>query len=116
MDLNLRKIGLGAASEKFEQELIKVINNISDPNTEAIKTRKVILEFEITPTSEDRQLCTCIITGKSKLEANKPFMAAIAVGIDPTTGEVAAEDHTPEQRELFGEQTPKGTRKVRSIN
>jgi hypothetical protein len=102
MDLQLDNIGLGIAVEKFEQELVKVIANIADPNTDANEKRGIVLDFTIKPMGDSRQFCTVMITSKCKLAGNKPFMAAIGVGID-NTGEVIAKDHTPHQQELFSE-------------
>ena len=45
----LTEIGRGAAVERFDLELQKVLDNIQDPNTDPKKARSVFLKFTITP-------------------------------------------------------------------
>lgn len=47
--MTLANLGGGAAVERFQEELQKVITNILDPNTEAQAKRSVVLKVTIKP-------------------------------------------------------------------
>jgi len=101
MDLKLETLGDGAVSEKFEQELKKVIKNICDPNTPAATIREVNLKIRIKPTLEDRGVGEMEYVVTSKLAPTKTVISRIHVGMN-ADGEVnAAEVVQPTQGQLF---------------
>ena len=48
-EMTLANLGEGAAVERFQEELTKVIENILDPNTEAETKRAVVMKVTIKP-------------------------------------------------------------------
>lgn len=79
--VSLRTLAGGAVDEIFKHELNKVIENITDLNTEPDKKRKITLEVAITPT-KDREMGVVSITCKSNLVSIKPVETTIFIGKD----------------------------------
>jgi hypothetical protein len=50
--MNLTNLGNGAAVEKFNEALDRVIENIQDPNTEATSKREIVLRVVIRPNAK----------------------------------------------------------------
>ncbi len=63
-ELTLETICNGAASEVFDAELEKILDNIKDPNT-GVDARKITLEFTFKPSS-DRQTSTIAMSSSCK--------------------------------------------------
>lgn len=103
MNLNLKNIGLGAVSECFDDELVKVVGNILDHNTDPKAKRKITIELSIAPNPENRELCAMEVKVASKLAPTKTMVSALTVGMDRRTGEVDAIEHVPQQGKLFPE-------------
>lgn len=78
--VSLETIGQGAAAEKFLDELGRVIRNICDPNTEAKKTREIVIKFKFNP-SEDRRFAAVTVNADSKLAPMSPAGTGIYLGI-----------------------------------
>lgn len=108
VDLNLENIGLGAVTEKFDDELFKVIGNILDPNTEVKTIRKITIDVKIKPNPDDRELCQMEVSVSSKLAPTKTLVSQLSVGLDRKTGEVNAVESVPQQRSLFPDQDKSG--------
>lgn len=86
--LNLAKMAQGAFMEQFSMELDKVLENIKDPNTDPIKTRKVTLTATL-KANEQREVATFEVQVKSTLEPARP--ASTMIIVDKTTdGQVVA--------------------------
>jgi hypothetical protein len=47
--VSLETIGHGVAAELFDRELVEVLKNIADPNTDPTSPRKIILTVTIAP-------------------------------------------------------------------
>ena len=94
----LTEIGRGAAVERFDLELQKVLDNIQDPNTDAKKARSVVLKFTITP-DEDRGVGKYAIDAQAKLAPLKSHPGRVFLGIDGKGHGVASEEH-PTQAEI----------------
>lgn len=110
MDFKLENIGLGAVSEKFDDELLKVIDNILDMNTESKTVRKINIELKIKPNPEDRELCEMEAVVSSKLAPTKTLVSTLRVGRSEH-GEVNAVENVPHQQGLFDDppvEQPKG--------
>lgn len=70
-EVSLETLGGGAAIERFNYELEKVLENIGDPNTKADAMREVTLKIRIKP-NEDRSFCVVEIQVNGKLASIKP--------------------------------------------
>lgn len=103
MQINLENIGAGAASELFDDELMKVITNILDLNTEAKTTREINIKLKIKPDVENREQCELETIVSSKLAPVKSLVSTVTVGMDRKTGQVDAVEHVTKQRTLFDE-------------
>ncbi len=103
MDFKLENVGLGAVSEKFDDELLKVIDNVLDMNTEAKTQREVNIKIKIKPNPEDREMCEMEAIVSSKLAPTKTLISVLRVGVSEH-GEVNAVEYTPKQGSLFEEQ------------
>ncbi|MFH1012108.1 MAG: hypothetical protein V1784_12860 [bacterium] len=95
--LSFQNLGGGAAEEKFEEGLKKVLANILDPNTRPQTAREIILRVKIKP-SEERTDADVIIDCQTKLAADKVFPTKIFIGKDikgqPEAHEVNANQYT----------------------
>lgn len=98
MKATLEKLANGAVAERFQQELIKAVENICDPNTDAKKKRVITIKVELMPNLE-RTSCAVDIICDSKLSPNAAVSTALFVGVDPRTGEIEAVE--PQQGQLF---------------
>lgn len=78
--VSLETLGQGAAVEKFQDELDRVLANVLDPNTKATTTRQVQLTVTIKP-DDDRSFANTLIEVKSKLAPSKPVGTAIYIGM-----------------------------------
>lgn len=88
--INLEKFAEGALTEKFNNELRKVIENIEDPNTDFKKKRKLTLELTF-ESDENRELAIVDIIAKSKLVPAKALATKIVMGTDGKGGILASE-------------------------
>lgn len=97
VDVSLETVAGGAAVELFNAELVKVLANIADPNTDAKAVRVIKLEVRVKPT-ENREAAQILVAASSKLSASKPAGdnvylgvrdgALVAVTIDPRQGDM----------------------------
>lgn len=92
---SILEMARGAIMEQVDIETSKVVDNIIDPNTDPKKKRTITLKVDFIP-SADRQTVTVIANAQSKLVPNGAVQTSLFVGIDPSTGEVAASEMTPE--------------------
>lgn len=74
--VSLANLAGGAAIERFDYELAKVLDNIADPNTKTKCARTITLTVSIVP-SEDRSVGSVEIDCKSKLANMNPAGHAI---------------------------------------
>ena len=109
MPLSFENLGAGAAEEKFEESLKRVLTNILDPNTNPKMAREIILRVKVKP-SEDRTDAEVIITCDVKLAQDKPFPTRIFIGKN-ANGRPEAHEINANQMQLF----PKQTKPVVSI-
>lgn len=87
---DLEKFAGGALAEKFNVGLKEVLENISDPNTDPKKKRKLTLELSFEP-DEERELSMVDIVVKTKLQPNMPVATKIIIDKDGEGGIVASE-------------------------
>lgn len=88
--VDLSNIANGAADEKFNQELQKVLENIADPNTEAKKARKITLTFTLTG-NEKRNLANVEVQAKSTLVPAKEVGTELIIDYDQDGSVTGAE-------------------------
>ncbi len=89
--LSLESLAHGAAVEIFNEELQRVLDNIQDPNTNAMATRKVTLTVEIKPNSERTFAEGVKVQCVSKLAANAPITTHLFLGRNSKGGGIASE-------------------------
>ena len=106
--LSLKNLGNGAAIEKFDHELAKVIGNIIDPNTDPKATREIILKVKLTP-DDYRANCVTSVEASCKLAKDIPYLTAIGVGVDPG-GVVRAQEYYQEPLFPQGDQAENVTK------
>lgn len=100
--LSFDNLGAGAAEERFEDALKKVLANILDPNTRPQTAREIILRVKIKP-SEDRTDADVIIACDTKLASDKAFPTKIFIGRD-VSGSPEAHEINANQVQLFPKQ------------
>lgn len=108
--LKFENLGCGAAEEKFEEALRKVLANILDPNTRPNVAREVVLRVKIKP-SEARTDADVMIVCEVKLAADKPFPTKIFIGKN-AQGRPEAHEVNANQFQLF----PKSQRPAVVVN
>lgn len=100
--LSFENMGCGAAEEKFEDALKKVLANILDPNTRPQTAREVILRVKIKP-SEERTDADVTIDCQTKLASDKAFPTKIFIGRS-VNGQPEAHEINANQVQLFPKQ------------
>ena len=88
--INLEQFADGAFAEKVNIGLKEVLANITDPNTDWKKKRKLTIELTFSA-REDRELTSVDIIAKPKLEPTKPLSTTIVMGTDGKGGILASE-------------------------
>ncbi len=97
----------GAVQERFEAEMDAVWKNVYDPNTDAKRSRSVILQVRITP-NERRDACDFRVSVYSKL-APKVDLSQTVMIQQRDDGSVLATERVngnPGQMDIFGGETP----------
>lgn len=77
--MSLKNLGDGAAIEKFDEELQKVLDNIIDPNTKPDAVREVKLSVKIKP-DDNRNIGAISILSDSKLAPDEEFVTSCVIG------------------------------------
>ena len=80
-ELTLANLGNGACVERFEEQLQKVIENITDPNTEAKTKRKIVLEVTFVP-DRDRDIGAVTVSCQARLAPTVSFRTQAYLGRD----------------------------------
>lgn len=92
--ISLTSIKDGAVVEMFDRCIDEVLENISDPNTEARKSREIVLKVKFSPT-EDRGMIGISAQCATKLLAQEQLVTSAFV----RNG--AAYENKPRQRSIF---------------
>lgn len=103
--LSLINLSAGVAIEKFDDELQRVLDNITDPNTIEDAAREITLKVKITP-NNDREIGKVEIDCFPKLAKNKPYATQIVIGKDGR-GLAVALEYNPQQARLKFDQWKK---------
>ncbi|MNC08508.1 hypothetical protein D3C75_560960 [compost metagenome] len=90
VEIKLESLADGSISERFKQELSKVLTNIADPNTAAKAVRKVAITLTIKP-NDNREMAEVSISATSTLAPAKEVLTTIIMDRDNEGKAVAAE-------------------------
>lgn len=99
--VSLETLGRGAAVEKFNQELARVVANILDPNTPPEKARAVTLKVTIKP-DKNRLAASVKIECTSSCAPADGFATQFFMGRSKT-GQIIAVEQDPRQMSLLEE-------------
>lgn len=91
IELPLSNLANGAIQEKLDGELIKVFDNIHDPNTKAEDKRTVTVKLEFVP-DENRQTVKVNSNISIKLANVKDVSTTVLTGKDLTNGKIEAKE------------------------
>ena len=89
------------AIERFDDELLRVLDNIADPNMVETAPREVTLKVKIKP--KERSYAKLDIICSSKLATAESYTTNAYIGAD-IKGRAQAYEHNPEQLKLQFEQ------------
>lgn len=122
--LNIANFAKGALVEQADEEIQRVLDNISDLNTDPKKARKVQITLTFKPI--DRESAAVSVETKSSIAPYSPVTSQIFIGRD-NDGKVAAAEYQkgtiPGQTSIVDGETGeiikdegKGSKKVVNIN
>jgi len=94
--MSLATLAGGAAVEKFDAELERVLQNIADINTTG-GDRGITLKVTLKPDAE-RSFCRVSVQVSSRLQPEEPFGTQMFIGREG--GRTVAFEHNPEQLKL----------------
>lgn len=109
--ISLETFAGGAAPERFEHELKKVIANVMDPNTDPEKVRKISLEFKFAP-NEGRTGIRMELATKVSLAPIRPIDTIAHIG--EQDGKLTLVGYDPSQPSLFEEDQDPDVNPVRA--
>lgn len=87
--INMEEFANGAFTQQINRELVKVTENIQDPNTDAAAKRRITVVIEFKP-NEARNFVTTGVQAKSILAPALGAVTALNMGKNLITGEVEA--------------------------
>lgn len=90
--ISLQEMVGGALQEQFEKSFLRVVENLSDPNTPFKDCRKICIELKFTQ-NEARDDVSCAIKVSEKMAAQAPMQTAFMIGKNLKTGQVFAEEY-----------------------
>lgn len=90
--ISLQEMVGGALQEQFEKSFLRVVENLTDPNTPFKDCRKISIELKFTQ-NEARDDVSCAIKVSEKLAAQAPMQTDFAIGKNLKTGELYAEEY-----------------------
>jgi len=91
-EITLANLGGGAAIEKVQEELGRVVENILDPNTNATASRSIVLTITFKP-AKDRSFGDVEVATQAKLAPSTAFSTRAFFGADKEGKHVAFEDN-----------------------
>lgn len=101
---NLDELMDGGVTERFNDELKRVLENVFDPNTDAKKKRGITMSISITP-NERRDAAEFKVEVKSTLAPPVPNAQTVFLNRDEKTGTITATEitnQTPGQMNMDG--------------
>lgn len=100
-EVSLKTMDGGAVIERFDYELRRVLDNISDINTKAEQEREVTLKVKIKP-NDGRDHAVVKLEVTSKLAAIKPETTTFF--LIERAGKLCAVEHNPKQERFAFQQ------------
>jgi hypothetical protein len=101
--VRLETIACGAAAERFNEELEKVLANIADINTDPEKSRAITLTITFQP-NKMREQATVVVASVAKLAPVKPADSVVYFG--KNRGRRIAVEFDPRQGSFFDQKRP----------
>jgi len=98
--VSLASLAGGAAIERFDDELARVVANILDPNTDEKATRTITLKVKVKP-GRDREFGGVSFTVASQLAQARAVETLVYFGV--AAGVPVAVENNPRQARLFDE-------------
>lgn len=90
--LKLENIAGGALQEKANAAMIKILENLQDPNTPWKNKRSITIKLSFTQ-NEDRDDTAVELSVDTKLAPVSPVVTRMAIGKDLNTGETYAQEY-----------------------
>lgn len=90
-EFDLAAFAGGAVSERIQDAIQKVYENIADPNTEVDKTRKLTIELIFKPSKTDREMVDVQVVAKTTLQPRKAINSTMVIAKDGN-GKVMAQE------------------------
>lgn len=91
IDIDLGRLANGAIQEKLDGELLKVFENIHDPNTNAKDKRAITIKLEFSP-DENRQVINLNSSFNTKLAMVRDFDTTILTDESMDDGSIFAKE------------------------
>lgn len=79
--VDLNNFANGAVAERFNLELLKLLENIADPNTDPKKARKLVLTVKVSG-NENRDIADVEVEAKLTLAPAKPIESKLVIDRD----------------------------------
>jgi len=90
-EFDLTAFAGGAVTERIQDAIQKVYENIADPNTEADKPRKLSVELIFKPSKTDREMVDVQVVAKTSLQPRKAISSTMVIAKDGDGAVVAQE-------------------------
>ena len=91
-NVELKDLVGGGLQEQFAKSLVKVMENLQNPNTPYKNSREINIKLKFTQ-NEKRDDVKCSILVSEKLAPQAPMETAFSIGTDLRTGEVFATEY-----------------------
>lgn len=92
-NINLETLAGGAFTEKLNEALMKVAENIQDPNTEATAKRGISVNIKLSP-NKSRTMVSASISVSTKLAAAEAVDAQLVMGLNMKTGQTEIAEYS----------------------
>lgn len=86
-NINLETLAGGAFTEKLNEALMQVAENIQNPNTDAAAKRGITVNIKFSP-NKTRQVVNTTIAVTTKLAATEAIDTQMVMGVNMRTGEI----------------------------
>ena len=87
----------GGVQERIDRALMKIADNILDPNTEAKKKRSLTVTISFVPNEDDREDVTVDVSTSIKLAPETGLKTQLYIDKDLTSGTISLTEHAKGQ-------------------
>lgn len=112
--INLEKLAGGAFTEKLNEALAQVAENIQNPNTDASTKRGITVNIKFQP-SKNREMVSTTIQVTTKLAATEAIETQMVMGTT-RAGEIQIAEYGQMTMDELEEETPKAEQIVQNID